>query len=195
MRETRVKGATVLAIPIIALVILTLFAVSYLISSLAGLPLSLNFPIAVRLVGVVIVLAGLSVMGWVFSHRNPVNVMVSTYVTLTKLLGRTPISERAERTEPLVIDGPQKYVRNPLYFGVIVMMCGWSLLSARPFVLIATIVLVLWFRLVLIPFEERELKVLFGEQWEKYSDGTPMLVPFTNRGRRTASTTQNRTAP
>ena len=194
MRETRVEGTAMLAIPIVALVILTLFAVSYLLSSLAGLPFSLNFPVALRLVGVVIVLAGLSVMGWVFSHRNPVNVMVSTYVTLTKLLRRTPISERAERTEPLVIDGPQKYMRNPLYFGVIIMMFGWSLVSARPFVLIATIILVLWFRLVLIPFEERELKALFSEQWEKYSDETPMLVPFTKRGRHTPSTTPSGTA-
>ena len=194
MPETRAKGSTALAVPAVALVILAFFAASYLLSSLAGFPFSLNFPIAVRLVGVVIVLGGMSVMGWVFSLRNPVNVMVSTYVTLTKLLGRAPISERAERTEPLVIDGPQKYVRNPLYFGVIVMMCGWSLVSTYPFVFIATIVLVLWFRLVLIPFEERKLKALFGEQWEIYSNQTPMLVPFTKRGRRTASTTSCGTA-
>jgi protein-S-isoprenylcysteine O-methyltransferase Ste14 len=69
-----------------------------------------------------------------------------------------------------------------------VMMCGWSLVSARPFVFIATIVLVLWFRFVLIPFEERELRALFGSEWEKYSAETPMLVPFTKRSRHASAT-------
>jgi protein-S-isoprenylcysteine O-methyltransferase Ste14 len=117
-------------------------------------------------------------------HRGPANVIVSTYVTLSKLFRRVPVAEKTGRTEPLVVDGPQKYVRSPLYLGVVVMVLGWALVTAFPFVFVATMILLLWFGLVLIPLEERELQALFGEQWRRYSEETPMLIPFTRRKRR-----------
>ena len=130
-------------------------------------------------------LTGLAMMAWVFRTRKPANVIVSTYFTLAKLLGRIPLAEPGGRTESLVVSGPQKYVRNPLYFGVVVMTLGFAILGGYTFVFIATIIILLWFSLVLIPFEERELRVLFGDQWKRYSEETPMLFPFTKRRRRT----------
>ena len=131
-----------------------------------------------------ILVAGLSIMAWVFEHRNPRNVIVSTYVTFTKIFGRTPLGERAGRTEPLVISGPQKYVRNPLYFGVIVMVFGWAVLTGYSYIFIATVVVLIWFGVVVIPFEEKELHALFGREWENYSQATPMLFPLTKRVRK-----------
>jgi protein-S-isoprenylcysteine O-methyltransferase Ste14 len=181
LSEPSVGRAAAVAFPIIVIVVSILFGISYLISTLLGFPFSLGLPIAVRAVGGVMVVAGLLLMGWVFRRRSPAKVIVSTYITFTKLFGRAPVAERAGRTEPLVVDGPQKYVRNPLYFGVIVMVLGWGLLTGYSFVLVATVVLLLWFGLFLIPFEERELQALFGEEWTKYSEQTPMLIPFTKR--------------
>jgi protein-S-isoprenylcysteine O-methyltransferase Ste14 len=60
---------------------------------------------------------------------------------------------------------------------------GWGLYSAASYILVAALLLVLWFRLVLIPFEEKELLALFGGQYVKYSEEVPMLVPFTKRKR------------
>jgi protein-S-isoprenylcysteine O-methyltransferase Ste14 len=167
--------------PLIALVVLALFAVSFFLSTALGLPFSFNLPIVVRIVGGAIVVAGLAVMSWVFKYRSPRNVIVSTYITFTKMFRKAPVAEMVGRTEPLVIDGPQRYVRNPLYFGVVVMVLGWAVLTAYTFVFVATMVFFLWFSLVLIPFEERELHALFGEQWEEYSGETPMLFPFAKR--------------
>jgi protein-S-isoprenylcysteine O-methyltransferase Ste14 len=182
-----VGRAIVFAAPTIVVIISLLFIVSYLLSSLVGLPTSLRFPIAVRVAGGAVVLVGMGIGGWVFAHRSPANVIVSTYITLTKLFRRTPVIERAGRTEPLVISGPQKYVRNPLYFGVVVMVFGWAILTAYTFVFVATVIILLWFSLVLIPFEERELYALFGEQWKKYAESTPMLFPFTKRKKSVAN--------
>jgi protein-S-isoprenylcysteine O-methyltransferase Ste14 len=184
MSEPSVGRAAAVAFPIIVIVVLILFGVSYLISTLFGFPFSLGLPVAVRVVGGFVMLAGLSVMGWVFSYRSPANVIVSTYVTFAKLFRRVPMAEKAGRTEPLVVGGPQKYVRSPLYFGVVVMVLGWAMLTAYTFVFVATVVILLWFGLVLIPFEERELQALFGEEWKRYSDQTPMLIPFTKREKR-----------
>jgi len=176
-----VRRAAVLAFPVIILVIFVLFGIAFLVTALLGLPPSLGLPLAVRAIGVLIMLAGLLVMGWLFRHRGPVNVLVSTYVTFMKIFRRTPMAERSDRTEPLVVSGPQRYVRHPLYAGVVVMTLGWALVASATFVLVATAVVFLWFRLLLIPFEEKELRALFGGEYEEYCERVPMMVPFTNR--------------
>ena len=183
MTEARVERSAAFAFTAILAIVLALFAVSFLTSTVLGLPTSLSLPAAVELLGGVVVAGGVALAAWVFRYRSPANMIVSTYVTLAKLIGRIPMAEKAERTEPLVVSGPQKYVRNPLYLAVIVMVFGWALLTAYTFILVASVVLLLWFSLVLIPFEERELRVLFGDQWKKYSDETPALIPFTKRRR------------
>jgi protein-S-isoprenylcysteine O-methyltransferase Ste14 len=184
MSGPEVGKATAIAAPTIALIIVTLFAVSFLVSALLGLPPYLGLPPVVRVVGGAMVVAGVAVAGWVFKHRSPVSMVVSTYVTFMKLFRRVPIAEFAGRTEPLVISGPQKYVRHPLYLGIIVMVFGWALVGAYTFVLVASVAVLLWFCLALIPFEERELRALFGDRYTRYMDDVPMLVPFAKRARR-----------
>ncbi len=176
--------AAAVAGPVIAALVTALFAAAYILSSLAGLPPSLDLAAPVRYVGGALVVAGLAVIAWTFSQRSPSTMIVSTYVTFVKALRRTPLTKRAGRTEPLVVAGPQKYTRNPLYFGVVVMVFGWALVGGNSFVFVATGALLLWFILVLIPYEERELKALFGDEWVRYSLETPMLVPLTKRKKR-----------
>lgn len=185
--EVRSLKAFAIGAPMIGAIVFFLFGVSYLISLLLGLPTSLAVPIPVRVIGGAFVLAGLGVLGWTFRTRNPVSVITSTYITLTKALRGIPRTERGGRTEPLVVSGPQRYTRNPLYFGVFVFVLGWALLTATTFLFVATLVILLWFAGLIIPFEERELKALFGEEWDRYSEETPMLFPFTKRKKRFAS--------
>ena len=129
-------------------------------------------------------LLGVSIAAWAVRARGAANMVVSTYVTFAKAIRRTPASEMSGRMEPLVVSGPQKYTRNPLYFGVVMTVFGLALAGASSFVFVATVVLLLWFSLVMIPMEERELRALFGEEWARYSDETPMLIPFTKRKNR-----------
>jgi protein-S-isoprenylcysteine O-methyltransferase Ste14 len=189
MNSGEIGRARALAIgaSIVATAVVALFCASYLVSVLLGLPLLVGLPVVVRLLGGVLVAFGLAMIAWAFRQRGPANVIVSTYVTLVKALNRTPSAERAGRTEPLVVSGPQKYTRNPLYFGVVVMVLGWAFVGAYSFVFVATLVILLWFALVVIPMEERELSALFGEEWKMYAEETPMLVPFTKRKKRPAA--------
>lgn len=117
MVETEIGKAIAIAAPTMVLVLAALFSVSYLVSILLGLPPSLGLPPAVRIFGCVMTVVGLAVAGWVFRYRNPADMMVSTYATFMKLFRRAPFARFSGRTEPLVIGGPQKYVRHPLYFG------------------------------------------------------------------------------
>ena len=179
MTEVELSRAAVVAGPIVILLVVGFFGISYIISTVLGFSISLNLPIVMRVVGGVLVVTGLAIAGWTFKYRSPSDMIVSTYVTFTKLFRRNPIAERLGRTEPLVIEGLQRYVRNPFYFGVIMMTFGWALVGGYIFVLVATVILLLWFRVVLIPFEEKELLALFGEQYARYKEDVPMLVPFT----------------
>jgi protein-S-isoprenylcysteine O-methyltransferase Ste14 len=172
-----VKAAAV-AVPIILLIVGGVFVVSYFVSVFLGVG-SLGFPLAVRVCGVVLVVVGLALAVWVFRYRSPASMIVSTRATFMKMLRRIPMAERSDRAELLVVAGPQRYTRNPLYFGVVLIVFGWGLYSASAYILVAALLLVLWFRVVLIPFEEKELLTLFGEQYAKYSEEVPMLVPFT----------------
>lgn len=164
-----------------------LFALSYLISVLLGLPSSFALPPPVTLLGGAVFVAGLAMAVWTFTVRRPDQMILSTYATIAKALRRAPGAGMAGRTEPLVVRGPQRYTRNPLYFGVVLAVLGWGVFAASPSLLVAALVFLVWFVLVLIPYEERELKALFGEEWVKYSDETPMLVPFTKRKKSSSS--------
>lgn len=176
--------AAAVAAPIILMIVVSLFGLAYLVSALLGLPISFNPPLVVRVFGGVAVVAGLGVAGWTFVYRSPADMVVSTYITFTKLFKRTPISELSGRTEPLVIKGAQAYVRNPLYFGVVMMTFGWALVGGYTSVLVAGVFVLVWFWF-LIPFEERELRALFGDQYKRYAEEVPMLFPFTKRRRPT----------
>ena len=183
MSQPSVVKAAAIAFPTIVLLLVLVFTVAFLISEVFGLPTSLGLPAAAQIVGDLLVVGGIAVAAWVFRYRSPASMIVSTYVTFTKLLARASLSEPHGRTEPLVVAGPQRYVRHPLYLGVIMMVFGWALVGGYTYVLLGALGVLLWFALVLIPFEERELKALFGEEYLRYVETVPMLIPFTKRKR------------
>jgi len=174
--ETR---ALAFVIPAITLVVVALFAVGHLVTSLLGLPPILGEPLWLRFVGVPVVIVGLAQMAWLFRYRGFSDVLLSTFVTFKKLARRSPLEERSERSEPLVVAGPHRYVRHPLYLGVVVIVLGWAVVSDRTFVLLSAGFLFLWFRLVIAPYEERELKAIFGDEYVRYSRSVPSMIPFT----------------
>ena len=182
MARTNIARA-VAALSAVVFLLSALFYAGYVASVLSGLPRSLGLGLVGRSVGAVLVAAGVAVACWVFRYRSPTAMAASTYVTFTKLFGLVPMVELSGRVEPLVVVGPQKYTRNPLYLGVILATFGWALVGEDTSVLVGAVLLLLLFRLVLIPFEETELRTLFGEQYRKYSDEVPMLIPFTRRKR------------
>jgi len=76
----------------------------------------------------------------------------------------------------LVIDGPYRFVRNPSYLGIIVIMAGWALVfRSLAGLLIAS--LMVPFLIIRIDSEERLLRQAFGSDYDAYVEGTKRLVP------------------
>ena len=172
------KGQAVIVVPLVVGALSGVFAVlGYLAGSALGIPNHLHLPVTVRATGVGVLALGFIFMGWVFKYRKPVAVLASTYVTMRKAIRGTPAREASSRTESLIVQGPQRHVRHPLYFAVVVLLLGWWLLLGYTLLLFMALLFFLWFTVVVIRFEEQELRALFGEQYEAYARAVPRMLP------------------
>jgi protein-S-isoprenylcysteine O-methyltransferase Ste14 len=76
----------------------------------------------------------------------------------------------------LVADGPYRYVRNPLYLGTILMAFGIALVASRSgFLLLMLAITFFQYRLTLR--EERALAATQGEDYRRYLEAVPRLIP------------------
>jgi len=180
MAETRSR-AIILVPLVVVLVVGAFFALGILLTIAFRMPSKLSFPFPIRLIGLLILLSGFLFLGWLFKYRRPADILVSTYVSFTQARGGAPLEERSRRTEPLVIKGPYRYVRHPLYSDVVLLFLGWWLLLDYTFLLVSATLLLVWFNFVVAPFEERELRAIFGEEYERYAREVPKIIPLTMR--------------
>lgn len=84
------------------------------------------------------------------------------------------ISKDAE----IATGGPYAYVRNPLYFGSMLLAIGYGLVSGLgPWGVAIMLALYLLFHLAAIFYEEAFLKGKFGQTYLDYYNRVPRLVP------------------
>lgn len=192
MKHSDLKYITVAIVSITLLVYLLLSLGALIVQSLGispGFAPQLQF----RILGEIFICIGVTISIWVVLARGARNMLVSTGVTFIKLFGRFSIREIGGRNEQLVISGPQKYTRNPLYLGAIISFLGWSLMINSTSFVVGTCLVTIWIVLIQIPFEERELRALFGKDYINYSSTVPVLIPFTIPGRNVAAPKLTRT--
>jgi protein-S-isoprenylcysteine O-methyltransferase Ste14 len=80
------------------------------------------------------------------------------------------------KTATLVADGPYRYVRNPLYFGNVLMGIGMGAMASRTgFIVLQVLILVFCYRLIFR--EEAELRAAQGEQYDAFKKAVPRLCP------------------
>lgn len=135
--------------------------VVYAAALAAGFLLQWLFPVRIaheegqtlfRLMGAGLIVLGLTLGG--------------SAVGLFRAAGTTPIPMRP--TTALVLDGPYRYTRNPMYLGMLLIYSGIMLVTnaAWPLVFVPVIVAVIN-RNVIVP-EEKYLSRKFGGEYEVY---------------------------
>ena len=78
--------------------------------------------------------------------------------------------------DTLTVAGPYRYVRNPLYFGNILLAISIGSLGPPPaFILVVALNLVVVYRLIVI--EERFLRTEQGDAYARYCAAVPRLLP------------------
>jgi len=82
-------------------------------------------------------------------------------------------------TQKLVVKKPYLYCRNPIFFGVVNLFIGISLLldsiSSLVMVLIFSVIILLYTRFI----EEKELEIRFGDEYLAYKKRTPFIIPIS----------------
>ena len=79
----------------------------------------------------------------------------------------------------LVVDGPYRYVRHPIYSGVVLGALGLALLTAHPLRLALTPVIIAFFNAKAIR-EEHWLNQRYPEAYSAYRQRVPRLLPRLN---------------
>src|SRR3954470_17842530 len=80
------------------------------------------------------------------------------------------------KTATLVADGPYRPVRNPLYFGNVLMGVGMGAMASRlGFIVLQVLMLVFCYRLIFR--EEAELRAVQGERYDAFKKAVPRLCP------------------
>ena len=156
----------------------TILFLGYLASLLLRIPLQLGLSLPIRLFGAALLAIAMVLWIWLFRCRRPADVLVSTYSTFSKLLRRVELKQSLGRKEHLVVRGPYKLVRHPMYLAVLLSIVGWGLLLDFAFVLLAAPLALLWFNFVVMPYEERELVALFGRDYEEYMKRVRRFLPI-----------------
>lgn len=73
----------------------------------------------------------------------------------------------------LVVSGPYRVTRNPMYVAVLVVLCGWSLWFASPVLVAYTLAVAVAFHLRVVLYEEPRLRDTFGQRWQEYRVRVP----------------------
>ena len=76
----------------------------------------------------------------------------------------------------LVLEGPYRYVRNPLYDTDFALLLGTALLTSNLFLVLLAGLYAAQLALQL-PLEERELRARFGRPYRRYCEAVPRFLP------------------
>lgn len=77
----------------------------------------------------------------------------------------------------LVARGLYRYVRNPMYLGVMLVILGEALLFEARFLFEYALIVFIFFYLFVLVYEEPTLKRKFGESYESYCRSVPRWIP------------------
>ena len=81
----------------------------------------------------------------------------------------------------LVVGGPYRYIRNPIYVSQLRILVGIGLSFRSPSILLFGLVWFVFVYLLVIRWEEPELKRKFGAEYERYCAQVPRWLPRLRR--------------
>lgn len=76
-----------------------------------------------------------------------------------------------------VATGPYRYVRNPMYIGGLTLLAGLALYERSPSILLLTIMVFAVVHLLVLLYEEPQLKARFGVTYAEYCQVVPRWIP------------------
>ncbi len=128
-------------------------------------------PLVLRVLGAVLALASVAVGTWAVAKMGWARLLFAG-----ALFPPGAGAEENNVPQRLVLEGPYRYVRNPLYDTDFVLILGTALLTSNWFLLLLAALYAAQLALQL-PLEERELRGRFGRPYRRYCEVVPRFVP------------------
>ncbi len=91
----------------------------------------------------------------------------------------TPIPKLPPRK--LITIGPYKYTRNPMILGAIIYYTGIMTVFGKITGYVLVILLLASMIIYIKKVEEKELEKRFGEEYKKYKQTTPFIIPYPKK--------------
>jgi protein-S-isoprenylcysteine O-methyltransferase Ste14 len=130
-----------------------------------------NGPQILQLVGGVLLMVAVGVSTWAAGQMGWARLLLAG-----ALFPPRGGAEEQHVPQVLVVQGPYRYVRNPLYVTDMMIILGAALLTENLALLLLLVIYVVQLTLQL-PLEERELRERFGEAYLRYCERVPRLLP------------------
>ena len=77
----------------------------------------------------------------------------------------------------LVVRGPYRFVRNPMYLGVLIALIAWAVASDTSWSWAWAALMAAVFHVRVVRWEEPRLARTFGAQWQAYRERVPRWLP------------------
>jgi len=140
-----------------------------------------------------IVLLALFVLGFLYlAQPSRASLLIGLPIILLGLFVRCWAAGHLRRNKELTTSGPYAYVRDPLYLGRLLLLCGFAVAANSPGTWGLFAVGILVFFLDYMPRklrkETQRLERIFGDQYRKYRSEVrsllPRRTPWPERSRR-----------
>ncbi|TFH34829.1 MAG: isoprenylcysteine carboxylmethyltransferase family protein [Anaerolineales bacterium] len=121
----------------------------------------------------------LSLPAWLRWLATGVALLTLPFVRwVFRSIGRN-ISETVltKRDHELVMAGPYRWIRHPLYASALLVLFSLSLVASSWFLLLYSLAALVVFRVIVIPVEEEQLTKTFGEAYRGYQSHSGALFP------------------
>jgi protein-S-isoprenylcysteine O-methyltransferase Ste14 len=135
------------------------------LSTLGGAAWRFSTSVVLGVVYVVAVVVGLSLALW------------TVWVQFRRARG-TPVPFLAtQKLQKLLIDGPYRLCRNPMALGTILFYCGIAVYTSSWAAVLAVILLCVLLIAYIKLVEEKEMALRFGNEYLRYKQSVPFLIP------------------
>jgi len=127
--------------------------------------------LALQILGGILLVASVAVGTWAMAKMGWARLLLASTLF-------PPGAGAEENSVPqrLVVEGPYRYVRNPLYVTDFCLILGAALLT-RSWALVLLAALYLAQLTLQIPLEEGELRERFGRPYRRYCEVVPSFIP------------------
>lgn len=114
-------------------------------------------------------------LGWLWAGGGAALLLGSVFGFAA--VGKGTLAPVDAPTE-LVVCGPYRWVRNPMYVGVLGILAGESLALGSPAILLHMAVMWGVFHLFVALYEEHTLRRRFGKAYERFLERVPRWIPL-----------------